>query len=161
MLAPLPGRIVVSGGEPLLQVRGLSTLLRENRDRTFDVETNGTRPLGDTADLWDTVTCSPKVIPSAAQAHNLPNVIDPSVAEVADFKFVVRDSADLDAVLRWLAHDEQGRRVTFDRVWLMPEGTSAAVLTERTPFVIEAAARYGLNFTTRLHVYGWHDTRGH
>lgn len=157
----LPGRLVVSGGEPLLQTRALSVLLDLLPERAFDVETNGTRALGATEGKWATVTCSPKVGPSAAQALNLASVIHPSIAEVADFKFVVRDTADLNAVLNWLARDEQGRRVTFDRVWIMPEGTSAAVLTERTPFVIDAAARYGFNFTSRLHVYGWHDTRGH
>lgn len=157
----LPGRLVVSGGEPLLQAPALAALLTRLDGRTFDVETNGTRRLGATEGMWDTVTCSPKVVPSAAQRSNLPGAIHPSVTEVADFKFVVRDTADLNAVLTWLTRDEQGVRVPFDRVWIMPEGTSAAVLTERTPFVVDAAARYGFNFSTRLHVYGWHDTRGH
>jgi len=34
-------------------------------------------------------------------------------------------------------------------------------LTEKTPFVIQAAATLGYNFTSRLHVYGWFDVRGH
>lgn len=156
-LESLPGRIVVSGGEPLSQARGLAGLMRLLPSREWDVETNGTRPLGPTEGLWSTVTTSPKIIPSArqdAQAHSLSE----DVLLVADVKFVVADKADLEAVTVWLDEHPQ---VTRDRVWLMPEGTSHEALTARTPFVIDAAVRLGVNFTSRLHVYGWADVRGH
>lgn len=160
-LNALPGRIVVSGGEPLLQVHALSELLARLPGRSFDVETNGTRPLGRTEGMWATVTCSPKIIPSAEQDRAIAHEVHPSIAEVADFKFVVRDDADLEAVVRWLGEDPQGSKIGADRVWLMPEGTDHATLTGRTPWLMKQAVRLGFNFTTRLHVYGWADVRGH
>lgn len=156
VLDGLPGRIVVSGGEPLLQAPALAALGALLPYRTFDVETNGTRRLGATALMWDTITCSPKVIPSAGQ-DPVATVIHPQIMECADFKFVVADDKDLDAVAAWL----DDTKVAADRVWLMPEGTTVDTLTARTPYVMDAAVRLGTNFTSRLHVYGWHDTRGH
>ena len=156
-LDSMPGRIVVSGGEPLIQARALGHLLDLLPHRVFDVETNGTRSLGSTAGKWATVTTSPKVIRSAGQPA-LARQVHPSIIEVADFKFVVRDDDDLADVIDWLIITPA---VTPDRIWLMPEGITASALTERTPFVMEACTKYGFNFTSRLHVYGWADVRGH
>lgn len=154
-LAELPGRIVVSGGEPLLQAPALHTLLRALPDRLFDVETNGTRPLGFTAGLWATVTCSPKIIPSAATNDAHQAEVHSSVLAVADFKLVARDEADLAAIDAWVT----GHDVPWSRVWLMPEGTDADTLTSRTPWLMDAAVARGANFTTRLHTYGWGQER--
>lgn len=161
-LAALPGRLVVSGGEPLMQRFGLSALLALlPQDRPLDLETNGTRDPGDTADRWATITCSPKIIPSAGQdtRSDIPvGNTHPAILERADFKFVVQSAADLRAVDEWV---EEHPSVTPDRVWLMPEGTSADVLTERTPWTMDSATERGFNFSSRLHVYGWHEVRGH
>lgn len=160
IISHLPGRIIVTGGEPLLQAPALAALMSDPRmlPRLWDVETNGTRSLGATLPYWDTIICSPKVIPSADQgplAHRLDAGILSDNRAV--FKFVVRDAADVDAVDAFVAD----RGLSADVVWLMPEGVTAAVLSERTPFVINAAVERGYNFSSRLHVYGWHDVRGH
>lgn len=159
----LPGRLVISGGEPLMQASGLAAFMHALREVKpsieFDLETNGTRKLGLTEGLWSTISCSPKVISSAGQVGGPvdPRVIDPTIMEVADFKFVVRDAYDLHDVLDWL----ETTTITPDRVWLMPEGTDHATLTMRTPFVMNSAVEHGFNFSTRMHVYGWADARGH
>jgi len=165
LIDALPGIIIVTGGEPLLQAQGLAAVMGHERmrGRTFHVETNGTRPLGPTAPYWDTIICSPKIIPSADQGP-LARRLAPSVVEDdrTHFKFVVRDQADLDAIDGLVLDIEPIRRAAFEgRVWLMPEGTTPDTLTERTPFVINAAVERGINFSSRLHVYGWHDVRGH
>lgn len=157
-LAELPGRIVVSGGEPLTQAYGLAALIRHLPEREWDVETNGTRPLGATEGLWSTVTTSPKIIPSAQQEIDRAGDLAADVLLVADVKFVVADEDDLAAATAWL---DDRPEVTRDRVWLMPEGTTHEALTARTPFVMDAAARLGVNYSSRLHVYGWADVRGH
>lgn len=160
-VAALEGRIIISGGEPLLQSAALTRLMEYAPDRAYDIETNGTRPLRGTYDLLANITCSPKVIPSAGQGSNM-TVVDEEVLTHprADFKFVVADQRDLDAVLRW--RDEHASLVNLDgRVWVMPEGTDHATLTGRSPWLMEAASNHLLNFTSRLHVYGWADTRGH
>lgn len=161
----LPGVIIITGGEPLLQTQALAAVMRDSRmsARTFHVETNGTRPLGPTAPYWDTIICSPKIIPSADQGP-LAHRLAPSVVEDdrTHFKFVVHDQADLDAIDALVEHSTALRWAVQDhRVWLMPEGVTPDALTARTPFVANAAVERGLNFSSRLHVYGWHDVRGH
>lgn len=153
------GRLIFTGGEPLLQHRALARVLEALRGRDLDLETNGTRPLGDTRGLWSHISCSPKVGPSSGQfaAGHLvhPDLLDPS--QPVDFKFVIADEPDLVATCQFVTD----RGLDPSRVWLMPEGINAPVLSERTPFVAQAAADRGFNFTSRLHVYAWGDERGH
>lgn len=159
----LPGqaRLVVSGGEPLLQSPTLAHLLGLLAvPRPVDIETNGTRPLGLAgpllAELGGTVTTSPKVGPSAGLDPTTTR-LHPDIIEVADFKFVVADEADLMAAVQCV----RDHGVPPDRVWIMPEGVTADRLTTLTPYVMEAAVAHGFNFTSRLHVYGWGTQRGH
>lgn len=153
----MKGRIVVTGGEPLLQSSGLGYVMSRFADtREFDLETNGTRPLGATKGMWSGITCSPKVIPSADQGK-LARRIHPDMINSADFKFVIRDGADLEAVDSFI--EEHG--IASSRVWLMPEGITAQSITDRTPAVANAAVARGMNFSSRLHVYAWGDERGH
>lgn len=166
LLSSLKGRIIVTGGEPLLQAPalaatfdGLSRLIERREDMPkLDLETNGTRPLGATEPYWATITCSPKVIPSADQgplAHRLDASIvsDPRT----DFKFVCHDEADLNEVDYFVS----ANGLPASSVWLMPEGVTPEALTQRTPWLIQAAVDRGYNFSSRLHVYGWFDVRGH
>lgn len=150
---PPAARLVVSGGEPLVQRAALARLLRELPDRAWDVETNGTRGLGDTLGLWSTIVASPKVQPSSKQG--VPP-LHPEIREYADaFKFVVRDSADLAAVVAYI----DVNALEAERVWLMPEGTTPEALDLHTPLVADAAVKYGFNLSTRLHVLAWGDER--
>lgn len=152
----LTGRIVVTGGEPLLQSAALGYVLAALPGTRFDLETNGTRPLGATSGMWSTVTCSPKIIPSADQGK-LARRLHPDILAAADFKFVIRDEFDLHAVDEFTdRHD-----IPTGRVWLMPEGVDADTLTARTPFVMQAAVDRAFNFSSRLHVYAWGEERGH
>ena len=159
-------RIVITGGEPLLQSNGLAALFTELdacdlfAHHPLDLETNGTRPLGPTARFWSTITCSPKVGPSAGQI--VPKwggpALDPSIKDDdrTEFKFVVASEADLDAAVEFAVHHVLPR----DRCWLMPEGTTPAVILDRTPWVTRAALGLGWNFTSRLHILAYGDTRG-
>lgn len=149
-------RIVVSGGEPLSQARALAELMRRHPDKLWEVETNGTKSLGPTAGLWSTVTCSPKIIPSADQGA-AGRRLQEDVLEVADLKFVVHDDADLAAIVSFVEERDFPR----ERVWLMPEGVTPDELTAKSGFVADAAIEHGFSFSSRLHVYAWHDVRGH
>lgn len=158
IIGKLPGRVIITGGEPLLQATNLALVLRELPHRSFDVETNGTRPLGATAPYWDTIICSPKVIPSAGQGP-LARALDPLTAldRRTVFKFVVADERDAAAVDAFVGEWDLDPAT----VWLMPEGVTPEALSARTPDVAQWAVDHGYNFTSRLHVYAWHDTRGH
>ena len=154
----MPGRLIITGGEPLMQAAGLAQLFPLLRDRPVDLETNGTRPLRQTADYWANISCSPKIIPSADQlTKSVPLTVQPEILERADFKFVVQDQADLEAVKTFVSD----HHIDGDRVYLMPEGTDSDTITARTPWIMEACTKLGFNFSSRLHVYGWQDKRGH
>lgn len=155
-----PGRIIVTGGEPLLQHHQLAKVIRTMPHRDFDLETNGTRPLGQTRGLWANVSCSPKVGPSAGQTgQGGTGLLHPDILDdpTIDLKFVVRDQTDLDAVDAFITE----RDINPARVWLMPEGTTGDIITERTPFTANACTARGFNFSSRVHIYAWQDKRGH
>jgi organic radical activating enzyme len=162
-LAPTPDSLlIITGGEPLLQAPALGVVFAEHVDRygftpRLELETSGTRPLGATAGYWTRIVCSPKVIPSAEAplGHHLNAELLHDERTIV--KYVVRDTADLEAVEANVATWE----LPASKVWLMPEGVSVRVLDERTPWLMQAAIDRGWNFTTRYQVYGWGDERGH
>lgn len=155
-LAALPGRIVVSGGEPLLQAPALAAVLAALPGRAFDVETNGTRPLGATARLWSTIVVSPKTTPSAQQGPRAAALRVPVRDERVHVKFVIADERDLVAADEWV----EQHRPAPERVWLMPEGRDPRTLHERWRAVASEAIARGWNATLRLHTMAWGEERG-
>ena len=152
--------VVVTGGEPLLQQSHLPPLLRPLRDRGVDVEVETAGTLAPNSDIVDLVTrfnVSPKLTNSG---NPLDRRLRPEVLQAlqatgkAAFKFVAVDPADLDEVQELV--DAHGLR----DVWVMPEGTDAATIVERSRALIEPVLARGWNLTTRLHVLLWGDRRG-
>ena len=47
-----------------------------------------------------------------------------------------------------------------DKVWLMPEGLVEEQLNERRRWLMELCTNYGYNYTDRLHIIAYGDTRG-
>ena len=155
-----PGRVVVTGGEPLLQQRALVPLLGACAERGWpvEVETNGTiAPEPDVVALVSTFNVSPKLSNSGVAPER---ALRPApLASLRDsgkavFKFVVSGPADLDEVAAVV--DAHGLRP----VWVMPEGTSAPALLERLRELADPVAARGWNLTPRLHVLLWGDERG-
>lgn len=153
--------IVVTGGEPLVQMSALSAFVPAvGVHREVHVETNGTlapsEPLQAFVKQW---VVSPKVAPSAEQAPQraiVDDVLREFAALGAAFKFVLSRPADIDDVVRVV------RRVDIDasQVWLMPEGRDAATLNERMSWLADLAVGCGYNLSSRLHVLAWGDRRG-
>ena len=153
-------RVVVTGGEPLLQQRRLLPFLEAAAERGWavEVETNGTlAPTADTTRLVAQFNVSPKLANSgvATDAAIVPSALAALVGSgKAVFKFVVAEPADLDEVQALVdAHH-------LAPVWIMPEGVTAeAVLATGRRLADEAIGR-GWQLTTRLHVLLWGDERG-
>jgi organic radical activating enzyme len=147
--------VVVTGGEPLLQQTALVSLLEAMAGRwRIEVETAGTiAPRPELVSLVDRFNVSPKLAnsgnPSSQRVR--PEALAAFMATgAAVFKFVVADVAELDEVAAF----------GVEPVWVMPEGTSAAVLHERLSALADAVIDRGWNLTTRLHVEIWGDKRG-
>jgi 7-carboxy-7-deazaguanine synthase len=152
--APL---LVVTGGEPL-EHPGLERLLAQALERwsRVEVETSGVGPppLSHPRLHWNVSPKLPSATVRAADtwAHAAAWVAEPN----AVFKLVVGDDPDLDAALRLVA--EHG--VPRERVMLMPEGMTEAVLQRRAVALAAACVRHGLRMSPRLHVWLWGARRG-
>lgn len=156
-----PRNLVVTGGEPLLQRRQLRPFLEAVRAAGFriEMETNGTVAPGELGPLVDQFNVSPKLAHSGNEglARIRPAALEAFVAHPgAWFKFVVQGEADL-AELEAL---RERFAIAPGRVILMPEGRTAAELTERGRALAEWCVARGYRFSTRLHIYLWGDRRG-
>lgn len=153
-------RVVVTGGEPLLQQRALVPLLAACAERGWvvEVETNGTiAPVPDVVARVDAFNVSPKLANSGVPEDRR---IRPAALRAlaatgrATFKFVATGPADLDEIAALAgAHG-------LAPVWVMPEGTDAATLAARIAALADAVVARGWNLTPRLHVLAWGDQRG-
>lgn len=154
-------RLVLTGGEPLLQQRSLKEFFaRLAPDITVEVETNGTiwpeAPALSRVNQWNV---SPKLSNAGDPEHFR---IKPDVLATlrdtgrAYLKLVVRgdgDYAEADALVARLAWPGE-------RVLLMPEATDRESLRARSFEVAEAARARSFRFSSRLHLELWGGRRG-
>ena len=154
-------RLVLTGGEPLLQQRALVPFFTSLApDIVVEVETNGTiAPTVETLRRVNQWNVSPK----------LGNAGDPEALRVRPavllafrdagssfLKLVVHgdaDYAEADALVQRLAWPR-------DRVLFMPEASDRETLRARALPVAEAARARGVRFSSRLHLELWGGRRG-
>ena len=154
------GRVVVTGGEPLLQQRHLPALLQECRKRglVVEVETNGTMaPTSGLLAVVDRLNVSPKLANSGVPTDR--RIAPEALAALracgkAIFKFVVERPGDLDEVQTLVD------RFDLAPVWIMPEATTAAGLARGLRDLAGPVLERGWNLTGRLHVEVWDGDRG-
>ena len=161
VLARAPRNVVITGGEPVIQRRAFEPLVRRLKDRgfRFEVETNGTVVTGDLAGLIAQWNVSPKLRNSGNEG--LERLPEDSLREFASmpnayFKFVVAEPDDLEEVEEIRARFA----IPSERTVLMPEGTTAAGLNARSPWLAEVCTERGYRFSSRLHSLIWGDKRG-
>lgn len=158
--------IVLTGGEPLLTPE-LVPLSRELQRGGYviTVETAGTVFREVAADL---ISISPKrgnstpVGTSWQQRHEArrdrPDVIRRLTAEYDyQFKFVIDQPDDLQDVERYLSLYPH---LAADKIYLMPQGTSAEVLRDKLTWLKVEADRRGWLVSPRLHIELFGNTRG-
>ena len=153
-------RLVVTGGEPLLQAPALARLLALLPAMHVEIETNGTVAPPPALDaLVHQYNVSPKLAHSGNPA-SLALIPARLAAFAADrrafFKFVIAQPADLAEVLALQA----AHAIPSERLFVMPEGTDSATLRERSRWLAAAAMDHGLRFSDRLHIHLYGDTRG-
>ena len=156
-------RVVITGGEPLMQPE-TGALIRAMAEHGMlvEVETNGTiRPpalptLVERVVQWNV---SPKLTGSGVRRKK---AIKPDVLQEfarrgnTAFKFVISDLTELIEV------DEIFGQIVYDpdMVFLMPQGTDAESIQKRLVQLTPAAIKRGFSVSTRLHVMVWGDERG-
>lgn len=159
-----PSRLVVTGGEPLLQgpalARMLALLLVRLPGLHTEIETNGTvAPTPALDALVDQYNVSPK-LKHSGNAVELAQVPERLAAWTAHpkawFKFVVSDPADLAEVLAI----QQAHAIPSSRIILMPEGRDSEALRARMRWLAEICSKHEFSLSDRLHIHLYGDTRG-
>ena len=153
-------RLVITGGEPLLQAGALAAMLEHLPDMQVEIETNGTVDPPPRLDVRvDQYNASPKLAHSGnpAELALLPERLHAYAGDPrACFKFVVaapEDVAEAAALVR--AH-----AIPPARVFLMPEGTDSATLRTRERWLVPLCLEHGFRMSDRLHIHLFGDTRG-
>lgn len=153
-------RLVITGGEPLLQGAALARMVALLGGVSVEIETNGTvAPHAALDALVAQYNVSPKLAHSgnSAELALLPERLSAWAAEPkAYFKFVISTPEDLSEVRDLIERHGMNRA----RVFVMPEGTSSAVLRERERWLAPLALQHGLRLSDRLHIHLYGDTRG-
>lgn len=153
-------RLVITGGEPLLQAPALSKLLDLLPDLSVEIETNGTTTAPPPLDIRiDQFNVSPKLAHSGNPAE-LALISERLDAYATDqrawFKFVIAEPADVDEVLAL----RERYRFKPDHVFLMPEGTESETLRTRQKWLAPLCVGHGFRMSDRMHIHLFGDTRG-
>lgn|SRR5690606_2307203 len=154
-------RLVITGGEPLLQQRSLEQLLAQLPEALpIEVETNGTiEPSSYLATRVAQWNVSPKL---AHSGETLERRLNPTaLVKFRDtgrawLKLVAQSSDDESEL------SEIVNLVTWpsSRVYLMPQCRSPDQLANLSPSIVNVALSTGYKFTSRLHLQIWGGQRG-
>ena len=157
-------RVVLTGGEPLLQevelVELMAALRRDGEEWIFEIETNGTILPGEgfLAAIGQ-MNVSPKLANSGmGEGLRLKPTVLAGLAATGKgwFKFVVREERDISEIRALL----ESAGIPASRVILMPEGRTVEALNHKAVWLAERCRDLGFRFSDRLHVRLWGDRRG-
>ncbi|KPQ28385.1 MAG: 7-carboxy-7-deazaguanine synthase QueE [Porphyrobacter sp. HL-46] len=153
-------RLVVTGGEPLLQAGALAEMLGYLPDISVEIETNGTVAPPVRLDIRvDQYNVSPKLAHSGnpADLALIPERLDAWATDPRAFlKFVIAAPGDVDEVLAL----QRRYRFRPGQVFLMAEGTDSATQRARQEWLAPLCMEHGFRMSDRLHIHLYGDTRG-
>jgi organic radical activating enzyme len=154
-LIPIPisqRRMVITGGEPLLQQKAIVSLLSIlSKELILEIETNGTIiPNTFLQSRVDQFNCSPKLRSSGMLFNKR---LNPKAIQVfkdvgSIFKFVVSDDKDIEEMECMI----ESCHIDLSKVWLMPAAASRKQLIEKSEYIWRYCSAKGYNFSPRLQV---------
>lgn len=154
--------VVITGGEPLMQMKGVESfvyyLKSKYKDVFIEIETNGT--IAPTKYLIDNVSqfnCSPKLSNSGMSIKDFFNVnaIKKIDSAKSIFKFVISTNKDYEE-----AAEIYFKHIDARKIYLMPSGESQEQLLKTKNVVAEICKRDALKFSNRLHIELWNKKTG-
>lgn len=153
-------RLVITGGEPLLQGGALAGMLEHLPDMAVEIETNGTVEAPPRLDIRvDQYNVSPKLAHSGNEAELalIPERLDAYATDPrAFFKFVIASPEDVTEVLEL----QDRYRFKPGHVFLMAEGTTSKSLRAKQGWLADLCLEHGFRMSDRLHIHLFGDTRG-
>ena len=155
-------RLVITGGEPLIQQDNLLSLtaLLHDKGYALEIETNGTIFPDDK--LLSMIECwnvSPKISNSLVEFEiRIKKNVLKQFAKLSNayFKFVIQRKDDI------LEAEElaDNYKISREKIFLMPEGNTAEKVNSVSEWLIPFCANGGYRYTPRLHILLWGDERG-
>lgn len=157
-------RLIVTGGEPSLQQRGLVYLKSLMPMVEFEIESNGTLPpREDYARAVNLFTISPKLghagdaFKDRIRLEAMNAYSELAWDGKAVFKFVCQKPSDLNEVL----DIARIYKIPREAIWIMPEGADPQTHLNNFVALADAVVEKGWNLSSRLHLIAWGQTRGH
>lgn len=160
-------RLVITGGEPLLQQSHFPALLKLLPEiKHLEIETNGTQiPQPELLQFAQNHLDSPIQFNVSPKLSNsgIPESLRLNPAALqslvhlphAIFKFVVTAPSDLAEVLAI----QSLAKLPASRIFLMPEGRTPEILHQRSLWLADLCRDRGYRFSPRLHVLLWGNQR--
>lgn len=152
MVPGSPNRIVITGGEPLLQAVILAEFMTEvwmlRAGVKFEIETNGLHvPVPGM--LFSKINVSPKISNSGLKKSERYN--ESALNYLASinntiFKFVISTESDIDEILT------DFQMIPKEKIYLMPQGITTSAQKSLSLKVMDLAMKYEFNFSPRLHI---------
>ena len=156
-------RLILTGGEPLLQQEEWILLLRLlEKEKSFfcEIETNGTlipTPLLDS--LLDQYNVSPKLQNSGNEKQDRIRK-EPlhyfASSEKSWFKFVITEEKEIKEVESLIETYSLPRQ----KIFLMAEGNEKQTLRKKENWLAEICLKRGFLFSPRMHIHLWGSERG-
>ncbi len=155
-------RVILTGGEPLMQQKELEELSSYLKRKGYfiEIETNGTLlPSTKLDELIDQYNISPKLSNSNNELKL--RIKNKTLAHFSShakafFKFVVdteEDCLEIQDLISQFNIDPQ-------KVYLMPQGTDSDTIKKKQKWLVEMCKSSGYNFTDRMHIHLYGDKRG-
>lgn len=145
-------RIVITGGEPLLQQKPLEELCGLLGKYSLELETNGSIKFDkELRHYFHEINCSPKLKSSGNDTELTKEIIDSFPDYATNWKFVIGDETDAyDAytLVKKFKLDEEGD------VYFMP------LNNENKEEVVRLAIKYNFRYSPRLQIDIWGNKRG-
>lgn len=147
-------RLVITGGEPLLQKDRIDKLIDIMPDWFFEVETNGTLMPTDKMLTICQFNCSPKLSNSKnpKQARINKEVLQVLNQVKTVFKFVVEEAKDLEEIE---ADFVRPFKLDIEKIVVMPQGVTSDEVSQNARKVVEKVKEKGYRLLGRLQCDIW------
>ena len=121
----------------------------------FEIETNGTKYIGELFDILSQINCSAKLSNSGMSIKQ--RIVPAAIKRIMEhsnyqFKFVISNEDDIKEMFETYITPFQ---IPLKRVVCMPGMDSQEQFHERTRWVLEMAKKYKFIGLTRLHIAAW------